>query len=158
MTAFNHSNMDPARREHFVYRAYDSTGHLLYVGCTMDLKRRRGEHRSWSKWWPLAVRFRLSGPYNYTTGRALEREAIKTEHPLWNHNEPRRFRIRAMRTRVTNRAFSRAYSLTGLVSDGYDAIDEVADLIPEPTCDRPLTDLDVARAERADREHAQRSA
>lgn len=157
MTAFNYSNMHPARREHFVYRAFDAKGQLLYVGCTMDIKRRRGEHKMSSKWWPAAVRFRVSGPYNYSVGRQLEREAIKGEHPLWNHNEPRRFRIEAMRTRIYNRAFRSAYAATGSVDAAYDAMDEVRELIAERAYDRPLTDMDVARAERADRDHANRA-
>lgn len=154
MTNFNYDNMDPARREHFVYRAFDAKGQLLYVGCTMDLDRRYKEHSARkhpSRWWHLAVRFVLSGPYNYDTGRRLEREAIRSEAPIWNTDEPRRKRLYTIQRRVLDHGFKTGYTPTGVTADGYAAMDAVRDVIPMPGFDRALTDLDVQRAERAER-------
>lgn len=72
---------NPERREHFVYRAYDGAGQLLYVGCTMRLDRRWKEHRTSSEWARKARRFHVSGPFSYDTARRLEREALATEGP-----------------------------------------------------------------------------
>lgn len=77
---------DPALREHFVYRAYDAAGRLLYVGCSKQPQKRWAEHRTnRADWVPLAARFRLSGPYNYDTARELERVALRDEYPLHAH-------------------------------------------------------------------------
>lgn len=113
MTAFNRSNMDPDRREHFVYRVFDADDRLLYVGCSMRPSLRYQEHRGQSKWFPLAAHFKMQGPFNYDTGRRLEREAIRTESPLWNHDEPKRFRLRAIRLRISNRWFKLEHELQG---------------------------------------------
>jgi hypothetical protein len=117
VTAFNRNNLDPNRREHFVYRAFDADDALLYVGCSMRPSIRYHEHRGQSKWFPLATRFSMQGPYNYDTARQLERDAIRTESPLWNHNEPKRFRLRALRQRISDRWFSLEHAIDGRPGD-----------------------------------------
>jgi len=82
---------NPLRREHFVYRAFDAAGDLLYVGCSNNPERRWAEHRTTSPWWTeQARRFHLSGPYNYDTARRLEREALATEDPKYGMTPERR--------------------------------------------------------------------
>lgn len=71
----------PEHREHFVYRAFDEAGQLLYVGCTMRPKKRWAEHNHDGVWAHLARSFRMAGPYNYKTARAIERNALATENP-----------------------------------------------------------------------------
>lgn len=151
MTKATLPHMHPLLREHYVYRAFDAEGQLLYVGCTKRLRARKSEHKSWSEWYPLAVRFRLSGPYNYDTGRRLEREAIDGEHPIWNADEPFRRRIEAMRTRIANRAFKRGRIETGTIEGGYAELHRAERILPPPPRTRPLTSFDVARAERIER-------
>lgn len=121
MSNFNRANMDPERREHFVYRAFDAAGDLLYVGCTMRPNLRAQEHRGQSKWFHLAASFKMSGPYNYETGRRIEREAIQTESPLFNHNEPKRLRLRALRNRISNRWFNFEYAIQGYPTNWHPA-------------------------------------
>lgn len=82
--------MDPARREHFVYRAYNEGGQLLYVGCTAHPKERWAEHKRWSRWAPFAVRFRVVGPYSYHTARQIERDALRDEFPLYGDTPQRK--------------------------------------------------------------------
>lgn len=98
---------DPARRRHFVYRAYDAAGQLLYVGMTIDLDRRRREHKTNRIWFDQAVRFRIAGPYNYQSARRIERQAINSERPVHNHDEPERWRRRVERSRYVNRESDR---------------------------------------------------
>jgi hypothetical protein len=76
--------MDPRRREHFVYRAFESFGQLLYVGCTRSVDQRRYEHSRWSEWYQFAARCHISGPYTYTVARRIESTAISTESPYFN--------------------------------------------------------------------------
>lgn len=87
MTNFNYANLDPAARKHFVYRCFDATGRLLYVGCTMSPTRREREHRAESRskrWLPLVAKTRMIGPLPYAVARAIELEAIRTEAPAFN--------------------------------------------------------------------------
>jgi predicted GIY-YIG superfamily endonuclease len=76
-------------KEHALYRFYDRTDALLYVGITMDLPKRFRQHRKAKPWW-LAVT-RVEVEHFDTRGEALgaEKSAIKDECPLYNdqHNE-----------------------------------------------------------------------
>lgn len=93
----------PHLREHYVYRAFAADGTLLYVGCTRNPTGRASEHRGQSQWFKRAKSFRMVGPFNYDTARAMERAAIRSESPLWNCDEPKRMRVRAMRQRISKR-------------------------------------------------------
>ncbi|WP_131104059.1 GIY-YIG nuclease family protein [Ornithinimicrobium sufpigmenti] len=72
------------RRTHYVYRAYDEHGLLLYVGCTGSPRQRHDHHRSQSAWFPYAVRFVTAGPYAADEAFALEAEVIERESPFFN--------------------------------------------------------------------------
>lgn len=77
--------MDPTRRRHFVYCAYDNHGMLLYIGCTMQPELRMQGHKSArAEWLKYVVRYRAYGPYNYQTARRLERDAIREHQPPFN--------------------------------------------------------------------------
>lgn len=70
---------------HFVYRAFDSYGHLLYVGCTKDAKKRLATHRRGAPWFRFAETIGIAGPYDgRDAARAIESEAIDTEGPYFN--------------------------------------------------------------------------
>lgn len=72
-------------RTHYVYRAFDETGELLYVGCTKNPHKRWLGHRGeGSRWVPYAHRFKVSGPYPRQRALDLEREAINSELPWFN--------------------------------------------------------------------------
>lgn len=68
---------------HWVYRCYDDANRLLYVGCTMNLKRRRSEHEG-TAWFQFMARSVIRGPFDYETARQVEREQIETLHPHFN--------------------------------------------------------------------------
>lgn len=75
-----------------LYRFYDSTRQLLYIGIAGgDPTYRWTKHRYGSKWWHLAAYVSIShvSPIN-SRRRALEREAIRTERPLYNKDHLRR--------------------------------------------------------------------
>jgi predicted GIY-YIG superfamily endonuclease len=71
-------------RNHFVYRAFDAEGHLLYVGCTQNLKARWQQHRFNNRHWVVQTeRMKVQGPYPYRTARAIEKAAIESEGPRY---------------------------------------------------------------------------
>lgn len=75
---------DPSVRNHYVYRYYDESGVLLYVGCSLRPLQRWKEHQSDHR--EMAARVascRMQGPYNYDTARDVEADALATENPVY---------------------------------------------------------------------------
>ena len=82
--------MTPEERElapHYVYRLFDESGQLLYVGCTYDyLKRLREHSRDNPHWFPLVDSISVQ---KYTSpGEAYRAEAAAhaSEAPLRSIN------------------------------------------------------------------------
>lgn len=67
-----------------VYRYFDETRRLLYVGQTTNPKARDAAHRNRASWFPLVATRELRGPM--TKARALFEEflAIALENPTYN--------------------------------------------------------------------------
>lgn len=80
---------------HYLYRCYDAEGRLLYIGCTVDTKKRIAEHRRGkgakaSRWLSVcmaSVEVDSDVYIGRVAGRAAERAAIQTEQPLFNYQE-----------------------------------------------------------------------
>lgn len=74
-----------------LYRHYDDTGRLLYVGITDAGRggRRWNEHANDKPWFPLVARSEISHPYP-TRADALYAEAvaIRDENPVYNICRP----------------------------------------------------------------------
>jgi predicted GIY-YIG superfamily endonuclease len=73
---------------HTLYRFYDATGRLLYIGIALDFLERWRKHRKKS-WWPLVARMDIEQHPNRAAVFAAERQAIIIEKPVHNrqHNE-----------------------------------------------------------------------
>lgn len=71
-------------RPHYVYRAFDGYGILLYVGCTLNPDGRLATHRSGSPWYRFAESIGVTGSYERREALHLERTAIDTEAPHFN--------------------------------------------------------------------------
>jgi hypothetical protein len=71
-----------------LYRPYDASDVLLYVGVSDQPGRRGGRHRKRSSWAEFAVRTDLTWFPTRADAERAEVEAIKTESPLFNdhHN------------------------------------------------------------------------
>jgi hypothetical protein len=70
---------------HFVYRCYDASGRLLYVGCSINPDDRLKEHRYFRSWWADRIaRITLESFPDQAAGQAAEKTAIQTEHPIHN--------------------------------------------------------------------------
>jgi predicted GIY-YIG superfamily endonuclease len=78
-------------KPHILYRFYDRTNVLLYVGITVNLGERMQQHAGSKDWWLHVDRSATRIEYFDTRSAALdaERDAIKSEKPLHNdqHNE-----------------------------------------------------------------------
>lgn len=131
---------DPARREHYVYWVYDASGVLLYIGCSMNPRRRWSEHVADKREWiGFAARFRLQGPYNYETARRLERAAIDSHEPPFNNDTVAVLSLKRQRARLINGLIARR------TDEGNDfneairlAVDEAYRVLPEPVRYQPL--------------------
>jgi predicted GIY-YIG superfamily endonuclease len=78
--------LDP--QPHALYRFFDQSGELLYVGITMDLPARMGNHRRDKPWWTDAAWIGIEHFDNRAAALEAERMAIKAETPRYNvvHN------------------------------------------------------------------------
>lgn len=68
---------------HAVYRVYGRHCRLLYIGCTIDLDKRLGEHRN-KPWISEVVRVASEVFPNRAAAHEAERNAIRTECPRHN--------------------------------------------------------------------------
>lgn len=66
-----------------VYRLYDETGALLYIGSSYDPAKRCEAHRR-KPWWPRVVQRTEEWHPNRGVAYRLETEAISTEGPKFN--------------------------------------------------------------------------
>jgi hypothetical protein len=70
---------------HYVYRCYDASGLLLYVGCSMKPEERLKQHSFVYTWWTDRIaRVDLEGFPDQAAGLAAEKRAIQSEHPFYN--------------------------------------------------------------------------
>lgn len=70
--------------EAHVYRAFDASGRLLYVGCSVDLEGRLREHSRSAHWWLFQDRIVAVGYPTREEAAEAEETAIGAEHPRWN--------------------------------------------------------------------------
>jgi predicted GIY-YIG superfamily endonuclease len=75
-------------RRHVLYRFFDQSDVLLYVGITVDPTARFKKHRGDKPWWDQIDHIGLEKFPTRREAEDAERKAIKGEHPLYNvmHN------------------------------------------------------------------------
>lgn len=72
-------------KPHDVYRIYDATGALLYVGCSWNAFSRVPQHKHEHRpWFPLAATVDVDTFPDLRTARLVEALAIAEERPAWN--------------------------------------------------------------------------
>lgn len=69
---------------HTLYRFYNASGDLLYVGITNNPPRRLGEHRDAKAWWQEVARIDMEQHPDRLALHTAERRAIETERPRHN--------------------------------------------------------------------------
>lgn len=67
-----------------LYRFYDNSGQLLYVGITHALERRWQAHKQTQLWWLDVARKEHVWLPNRAEAEAAELKAIQTEKPVWD--------------------------------------------------------------------------
>lgn len=81
-----------------VYRVYDATERLIYIGATTNLTQRLVHHRSQAWWWSLAARIAHEPHEDMAAAFVAETAAIRTERPAFNlvanRGRPTRFQHR----------------------------------------------------------------
>jgi predicted GIY-YIG superfamily endonuclease len=70
--------------KHTLYRCFDATGRLLYVGITGHMENRFSQHRRASSWFSECTRVTNEGFASRQEAVAAERKAISEERPLHN--------------------------------------------------------------------------
>jgi hypothetical protein len=74
-----------------LYRVYDASGDLLYVGIAVNVFNRMRGHRREAAWWPLADTGTVERyPKRFDAQRA-ESRAIRSEHPKFNVRNERSY-------------------------------------------------------------------
>jgi excinuclease UvrABC nuclease subunit len=68
----------------YVYRCYDTSGVLLYVGCTANLPHRLATHANASFWAPDVAKVKAKVYPNAFAARRAEADAIRSEAPRFN--------------------------------------------------------------------------
>lgn len=76
--------MTTASERTALYRLYDSTDSLLYVGIAEDPKKRWSEHAADKPWWSEVSRRDVEWFADRETAEDAERAAIDSEGPLHN--------------------------------------------------------------------------
>lgn len=67
-----------------VYRIYDETGRLIYVGASSHVDERIGCHRSQSWWFALTARIDVEVHLTTRDAFQAEKRAIRSERPAFN--------------------------------------------------------------------------
>lgn len=67
-----------------LYRVFDATGQLLYVGISANPDLRFGQHSETKDWWSAVAERKVEWLDTRQEALAAERTAIRTERPVWN--------------------------------------------------------------------------
>ena len=72
------------RARHELYRFYDASGDLLYVGITGSVRLRTSRHRTTQPWWDLVATMTVQRFETRAESEIAERIAIRDEDPVFN--------------------------------------------------------------------------
>lgn len=80
----NHATLRPTGVRCALYRHFDASGILLYVGISEEPLKRGKRHAEESIWVQFAVRMEAEWLDDRATAEVAEREAIRSEQPIFN--------------------------------------------------------------------------
>ncbi|MFD9834483.1 GIY-YIG nuclease family protein [[Kitasatospora] papulosa] len=91
--------------ESAVYRLFDDTGRLLYVGLSTNPMNRWAAHAEQHAWWPDVANFTVAWYGARVEAAAEEKRAIREESPLRNtHSTGRHGAVTGAGVRARNEA------------------------------------------------------
>lgn len=67
-----------------LYRLWSDVGELLYIGVTVDVSRRFGQHAKVQSWWSEVAHHAVEVFPTRTAAFSAERDAVAREHPRHN--------------------------------------------------------------------------
>jgi hypothetical protein len=67
-----------------LYRHFDSTGKLLYVGISLDVLRRLGQHRRSSVWFDDIARVEIEHFADWDSAKEARRKVVAEEKPIFH--------------------------------------------------------------------------
>ena len=67
-----------------LYRCFDKDGTLIYVGMSINIRRRLSQHINKSGWFFDVSEIKISRYIDEEQCRAAEKHAIRTESPKYN--------------------------------------------------------------------------
>lgn len=73
-----------AVRGHILYRLYDDSNELLYIGITKELQQRLKDHSCHKVWWSEVSLVKVEEHSCRTVLSRAERKAIQNENPKYN--------------------------------------------------------------------------
>lgn len=97
---------------HVVYRFYDATGRLLYVGCTKDFANRERAHRAGSSWFADVAHVAVTSFADQSDALDEELRALREESPLHNRSNRRVSRSGGTFTGQTERKAGTSFRLS----------------------------------------------
>lgn len=68
----------------YVYRIYNSSNELIYIGCTHHVPKRLNVHRQLMWWAPQIETVKADTYADRVSAHAAEKAAIYAENPKWN--------------------------------------------------------------------------
>jgi hypothetical protein len=71
-----------------LYRHFDKSGALLYVGISLNALNRLGQHKDHAHWFCQIARVEIENYPTRETAREAEKKAISSENPLHNLYRP----------------------------------------------------------------------
>jgi hypothetical protein len=86
------SELVARHHQYALYRFYDATGTLLYVGITAELLRRVKQHEGTKAWWHQVANIAVEHFASRADVLEAEKLAIATECPAFNYHHNRRRR------------------------------------------------------------------
>lgn len=139
-------NLEQLRQHpHYVYRAWDVSDRLLYVGCSLNVPNRMKDHKGWACWYKQMDRFTTEGPYSFDEARRREWEAISTEGALYNAQGQLYREWRSMVSRFFNEVIAAAVANGEPVMSAIHQAN-IAQTVEMPTYDEHLVALGLRDA------------
>lgn len=104
--------------QYCVYRAFDRSGQLLYIGSTGDYTARRKQHKYQSAWFDSVSRWQAEWYASDEAAQEAEYAAIQAEQPAYNTRDliGRQCQFRAAERQAAERKAKHNFLLPGEVA------------------------------------------